>query len=154
EGCWLIPIVEHRGRTRSGLTVAMAVGRAMLEADELRTICRSAQLDVHAARAALKKFAEFDELSARRLAASLRWMVADLRELADHRSAVEGFTIELTDAYETIDLLYGLGRSMHSVSVPERFISTTLDRLHEAMGFGWVAGAFTPESLLGQALYG
>ena len=59
--------------------------------------------------------------------------------------AVRGFTGELSNSYETIDLLYALGRSMRDLERPERFIGMVCDRLHEHMRFGWLALKFSGE---------
>src|SRR5690606_12046566 len=89
-GCWLIVMPEEYRRRRAGFTIAMAIGKEMLDAEGLRVLCRSAQLDVHAARAALRRLAKFDEAGVRHASAMIRWMVQDLQDLSEHRSAVDG----------------------------------------------------------------
>jgi HD-GYP domain-containing protein (c-di-GMP phosphodiesterase class II) len=146
-GCWLLPIPEEQRRRRLGITIAVAIGPELLTADAFVESCRAARLEVEATRAALRRSAIFDESSATRTAATLQWMVRDLAQLNEYQDAVHGFTNELTDSYETIDLLYGLGRSMLDLDRPEKFVSLLCDRLYETMPFGWVAARFEPTEL-------
>jgi HD-GYP domain-containing protein (c-di-GMP phosphodiesterase class II) len=143
-GCWLIPVPEEQNRRRTGMTLAMAMAPELLGSEDFSLACRGARLDEQTTRATMRKLTTFDEGSARRAAGLLQWMVRDLSLLSEYQDAVSGFTSELTDSYETIDLLYGLGRSMLDLDHPERFVSLLCDRLYDTMPFGWVAAKFMP----------
>jgi HD-GYP domain-containing protein (c-di-GMP phosphodiesterase class II) len=147
EGCWLIPLVEESRRRRTGLTVAMALGPAMLKMPLFAGACRSAGLDEQTARTTFAEIATHDEASVAQASAMLHWMVRDLAGLGEYQEAVRGFTGELTQSYETIDLLYALGRSMLDLDHPEKFVNLACDRLHETMPFRWMAAWFTQEEL-------
>ncbi|MEX2217355.1 MAG: HD-GYP domain-containing protein [Phycisphaerales bacterium] len=140
--CWLIPIPEEQRSRRSGLLASMALGPWALDGEQFAEACGAAGLDAQAARIALARLATFDEGAARRTLQSLQWMLRDLVSLTDHEGAVQGFTAELTQSYETIDLLYSLGRSMLDLEHPEKFVTQVCDRLHEHMPFGWLAARF------------
>jgi HD-GYP domain-containing protein (c-di-GMP phosphodiesterase class II) len=138
-GCWLIPIVHDQRRRRIALTVAMALGPAAQTAPIYSEACTGAGLDEHAVRLALSRLITHDEPSARRAAACLQWTVHDLAALTEHTDAVQGFTNELTQSYETIDLLYALGRSMLDLRRPEKFLTLVCNRLFETLPFGYLA---------------
>jgi HD-GYP domain-containing protein (c-di-GMP phosphodiesterase class II) len=143
DGLWLIPLVEHHRRRRLGTTLALAVSERSLEGRTFDAACRSAQLEPFACKAALKKFAHFDENSAHAVGATLGWMAHDLCGLGELQGVVDGFTQELTQSYETISLMYSLGRSMRDLEHPERFITLVCDRLHETLPFAWLAVGFS-----------
>jgi HD-GYP domain-containing protein (c-di-GMP phosphodiesterase class II) len=146
-GCWLIPLAEEHRRRRTGLMVAMALGPAVLETSLFSSACRSSGLDEQATRATFRELATHDTGSVTHGAAALRWMVRDVSALGEYQDAVRGFTTELTQSYETIDLLYALGRSMLDLKHPERFVNLVCERLHETMPFRWMAAWFTDEEL-------
>ena len=141
-GCWLIPVPEEHRRRCTGMSLILAMGPELTKSEVFESSCRSARLDVEATRMAIGRLAVYDEASAWRTAASLQWMAKDLAQLHEYQDAVSGFTNELTDSYETIDLLYGLGRSMLDLDRPEKFVSFLCDRLYETMPFGWAAVRF------------
>jgi hypothetical protein len=145
SACWLIPVPQEQRGRRTGLLAALALGPWALEGEHFRRACDSAGLDPQAVRAALAPIACFDEHSAARVERCLTWSTQDLVSLTEHEVAVTGFTRELASSYETIDLLYALGRSMRDLQHPERFVGMVCDRLHEHMQFGWLAARFSGE---------
>ncbi|MFG0327444.1 MAG: HD-GYP domain-containing protein [Phycisphaerales bacterium JB037] len=142
EGAWLIGVPETYRRRLSGYSAVLALTPAALEDDRFRELCADSQVDCAAARRALRPFAEFDEASMRRLATSLEWMVSDLTQLVEHDETIEGFTDQLGNAYETIDLLYSLGHAMSRLQEPDGFVATALEQLHDTMEFAWVGVLF------------
>ena len=145
NGLWLIPLVEQHRRRRLGLTVALALGPAGLESQVFAESCKSAQLEPFACRTALKKLARFDQASSEAVGAALAWMARDLCGLGELQGVVEGFTGELTQSYETISLMYSLGRSMRDLEHPDRFITLVCERLHETLPFTWLAAVFVDD---------
>lgn len=144
-GCWLIPIPDEQRRRRVGTTIAMALSPAALTADAFAETCRAAGLDEHTARTTMARLATFDRAAAETAARMLQWMGRDLNSLTEHEGAVGGFTSELSQTYDTINLLYTLGRSMMDLDHPERFIDQTCDRLMETLRFGWLAARFVSD---------
>ncbi len=144
--CWLIPIVHEQRRRRLGLTAALALGPGVGNSPLVAEACRAAHIDVPAALAALERIARFDEATASKLALTLSLMVRDLGQLAEHQSAADGFTSELSRSYETIDLLYAFGRSMMDLRHPERFLAVVCDRLKETLEFEWLGVTFCDDS--------
>ena len=138
-GCYLIPVLETHRRERIGYTAVMALSKRALEDEWFVAACSSAQLDLAAARAAMRSLARYDSGSAEALKSSLSWMVADALRSRDDQDTIAGFTRQLTDGFETIDLLYSLGRSMSDLSRPREFVQNTVRRLQASMSFGWVA---------------
>ncbi len=142
EGAWLIALPEERRGRRMGLTVALALGEAALTGATFDEACRAAQLDPPACRTALRRVARFDARSARAAADLLTWMAQDLGALADYQDAVQGFTSELTQSYETITLLYSLGNCMRDLDQPDRFVAIVCDKIQDTIPFAWLACAF------------
>ncbi len=81
-------------------------------------------------------------------AQSLSTMSQDVAATLCGKSELEGFTKQLTGAFETIDVLYSLGRSMKSVLSPEEFLQNLCTRAAMSLKFGWVAVLFekTPKT--------
>jgi HD-GYP domain-containing protein (c-di-GMP phosphodiesterase class II) len=140
--CWLIPVSEEDRGRRTGLLACLALGPDALRGEQFDLACRSAGLDPQAARISLGKSAVMDEAGAQRIEQWLSWSVQDVVALSENQRSVQGFTAELANSYETIDLLYALGRSMRHLDRPERFLSLVCDRLHEHLPFGWLAAKF------------
>ncbi|MGQ0627623.1 MAG: HD domain-containing phosphohydrolase [Phycisphaerales bacterium] len=137
-GCWLVPVSEHHRRERSGFTGVLALSARALDDEWFIVGCTSGQLDLAAARGALRPLARFDEASANALKPILAWMAADALRAREDQETIAGFTRQLTDGFETIDLLYSLGRSMSDIKRPREFLETVCSRLHESMAFGWI----------------
>lgn len=88
----------------------------------------------------LPRVAEAD--SWRVVEASVRTMIEDTLALREAREALSGFTAQLSDSYDTIDVVYALGRAMRGPFEPNAFLGSVCDRLHGAMKFRWVAAVF------------
>ena len=145
-GCWAIPLSEERRKERVGFVVAMAFGERALGEEFFLAACRAAHLDAQATRKSLLPRARFDAPSAAALRDSLLWMAADLNKLEEHGKTVSGFTRQLTDCFETIDLLYALGRSMNDLTQPAQFIQRMCDRLRGALPFTWIGATFAGDA--------
>lgn len=83
-----------------------------------------------------------------------RAWTGDAKDLIDARQALDGFTSQMSDAYDTIDFLYSIGRSMRAPDVPGEFIALVVERLHQVMHFGWVAARFLDGERVPRALRG
>ncbi|MBL9031526.1 MAG: HD-GYP domain-containing protein [Phycisphaerae bacterium] len=136
-GAWIIRVSEMRRRRKVGGFLLLALSPEGLESSFFASACEVAGLDEAAARRALWRFARHDARSAAALALSLPWMVHDAAALSEHEAAVGGFTSELSRSYETIDVLYALGRAMQDIDRPENFVTLLCDRLHQTMDFGY-----------------
>jgi HD-GYP domain-containing protein (c-di-GMP phosphodiesterase class II) len=82
------------------------------------------------------------------------WMADDLSHVEESDHTAAGFTRQLSDAFETIDLLYALGRSMSDLTHPEQFVETLATRVRSTLSFGWVAGWFPAHRREGKELAG
>lgn len=142
-GCWAMPLEELHRRQRTGFTVMLALGPECLNDPTMTAACGSAQIELTATRKSLLSRAHYDLHSARTTRAMLLWMMQDLTRLAEHEHTSTGFTRQLTDCYETIDLLYALGRSMNDLTQPEKFIARLCERVRFTLNFGWV-GVYVP----------
>jgi len=147
-GCWAIPLSEERRKERVGFVVAMAFGERALTEEFFLAACRAAHLDAQATRKSLLPRARFDTPSASALRDTLLWMAADLNKLEEHGKTVSGFTRQLTDCFETIDLLYTLGRSMNDLTQPSQFVQRMCDRLRGALPFTWIGATFLSDTAI------
>ncbi|MFN7020921.1 MAG: HD-GYP domain-containing protein [Phycisphaerales bacterium] len=137
-GCWALPFVEVHRRRRTGFTVMIAFGPEALTGELVGRACEETKLDLSATRHALRTRARYDAATCAAIRDALLWMLQDLAALADHEQTAAGFTRQLTDSYETIDLLYTLGRSMNDLKHPDSFIDRLCERVRFTLGFGWV----------------
>jgi HD-GYP domain-containing protein (c-di-GMP phosphodiesterase class II) len=153
-GCWLIRVPEVRRRKVVGYTLAMAMGPEGIGSDELIEACVAAQVDPAAGQRAFREIARFNAASVQALAAALRWGLDDQNRVSQDSSTIVGFTRQLTECYETIDLLYSVGRSMTNLDDPMRTLGQTCRMLHEATPFGWVAMMFGAEPHVPERLRG
>lgn len=74
--------------------------------------------------------------------AMLRASILDLHASQRHAGDIENFTGQLAHAYDTIDLLYTLGRSMGHPNTPREFLGSLCARTRSVMNFSWVAACF------------
>ncbi len=145
-GCWLIPLEERVRRERVGFLAALALSPQAFNDEWFLSACVAAQVDVPSTQAACGAIARFDAGAVRPIAGLLAAMRDDLARAGEDQETIAGFTRQLTDGFEIIDLLYALGRSMHDIQRPEAFLELVMDRLHGSMAFGWLAGVFTHDA--------
>lgn len=146
SGLWLIGIPERSRRDRIGWTVAMALSAAALDGPVITAACHAAHLDPQVTRHTLLRLAHHDARTVADLARSLHWMAQDLGVRNELKHTADGFTRQLTDSFETIELLYSLGRSMGDIGQPEEFVRRSMDRLASLMNFSWIACWFGAEA--------
>lgn len=141
---WLacVPMM-YRSRVNEWL-VAMLPSREGLDTQEFAAGCAAARIDAFAVRRAMVSQGVFDEVSSRSLVMSLDWMSKDIMESSIAAESISGFTRELANSYETISLLYGLGRSMNDLSQPDAFVQLLVNRIRESLTFGWVVAYVPP----------
>ncbi|MCB9836205.1 MAG: HD-GYP domain-containing protein [Phycisphaera sp.] len=73
------------------------------------------------------------------LSEMLRQAVTDLTELFEQSNDVGDLSDRLDEAYETLELLYSLGRVMRDIDQPARFIVHVCHKIRETLNFGFVA---------------
>lgn len=144
QGCWLMPVEERARRRTTGYMVAMALGSEAIETDEFVTCCGSASIDESSARSAIRDAAGMTRDESERTLSMLRWMIDDLAAYAKGQTALDVFSQQMSDAYETINTVYEIGRSMTGLSAPDRFVELVVDRVHKTLEFGWVAALLVP----------
>lgn len=124
--------------------VALAPGAAILNTELF------AQASVEAGVSAAWARGEFDPLirlngaGAETLYAAIELWCLDIAARAEQQSTVQSFSRQLSDAFDTIEFLYSLGRSMRDPDRPQEFVRAMCDRLGATMDFGWIAAAFDP----------
>lgn len=138
-GAWAIPLPELRRRQRVGFTIGLAFSERALESAFFARACVSATLDATAIRRLLLPKARFDLASASAARDMLLWMGHDLLQIEEADHTIAGFTKQLSDCFETIDLLYSLGRSMNDLTQPASFVSGLCRRVQQTLSVGWVA---------------
>ena len=69
-------------------------------------------------------------------------MLDDVIQVERAGHDAQGFTSQLTGAFETIDLLFTLGRSMRAAAAPREFMTALCARAGLTLGFGWVNVCF------------
>ncbi len=145
-GCWLIPLEERVRRERVGFVAALALSPQAFRDEWFLSACVAAQVDVPSTQSACAALARFDEGSVRSISGLLAATRDDLTRAGEDQETIAGFTRQLTDGFEIIDLLYALGRSMHDIQRPRAFLDLVCERLHGSMAFRWMAGVFTHDA--------
>lgn len=153
-GCWAIPLPEKRRRDRIGCTLAMAFSEPALSSAFFTEACVGAALDVQAMRRILLPRARFTRESSAAVRDMLLWMAQDLGHVEECDHTVAGFTRQLSDCFETIDLLYSLGRSMNGLTQPAQFVENLCGRVRTTLSFGFVRAFFGQRDKLGETLAG
>jgi HD-GYP domain-containing protein (c-di-GMP phosphodiesterase class II) len=138
-GCWLVPLVETHRRERIGYGVALALTGRGMEGEWFQRACDAAHLDAPSTKLAMAPLARLDDHGAKAVGTLLQQSLADLTDRHEDQEAIAGFTRQLTDGFETIDLLYTLGKSMNEVDHARQFVEQAADRLFGSMAFGWLA---------------
>jgi putative nucleotidyltransferase with HDIG domain len=79
---------------------------------------------------------------------------ADLGELGEARRTIEGFAAQMGGCFDTIETLYSIGREMHDVSQPTRFVEMVVGRLFSVLSFEWLGLIFLDSALCPEAFRG
>lgn len=151
-GAWAVPFVEQNRRRRTAFTVALALEPRSLDEEMYLAACTSSQLDALATKRAIRPHARYTPDCVEIVWRSLSWNAHDLAAIHDQKATITGFTRQLTDCYETIVLLYSLGRSMGDLTDPANFVRNLCDGLHNTLSFGWIATAFAHDHKVQNAL--
>ncbi len=144
-GCWLIVMPEARAGRIAAYTLAAALTPESLKSEQFLAACSGAQLDAPATKHALEPIARRANSPIDDLSRVLRWTSTDLDELSDSRQSLGDFTDALTFSYETIDLLYALGRSMSRPERPDVFVRRAIASLHGVLDFAWIGATFVDD---------
>ena len=136
-GMWFVPIPIKKRRRVCGYVLCAAFGPEFFDSALFESACASVMVVPQVARAASAADARFDETTAAIAGRTLRWMSADISKLDEAAADSDDLTRELTNAYETMDLLYEVGGSMASLTDPTRFVAGLLDRVLTNQGFRW-----------------
>ncbi len=143
DGMWAIPLVETHRRKRAGYVVAVALEAGAVEFAEVAA--SEAGIEADRLRAALRPLARFTRQAVYDQATLLRWTHEDRIEMAAGQEALDGFSSQLSEAYEELTLLYKLGRSMNELIHPSKFVRLLCDELHATLSYRWVAARFAPD---------
>lgn len=143
RGCrvFLIPLRVRRRVTE--WTVAMFLSTEALHAEEFLAGCRRAGVDAVATAKSLLGITDFAPAEVSRLSGLLLDMASDLEQARRDQASLDGFTQTLTDAYEHIELTYGLARSMRELAQPGEFLERALKGVLDATSFRWDAIALS-----------
>ncbi|TVQ60243.1 MAG: HD-GYP domain-containing protein [Phycisphaerales bacterium] len=136
--------ISHR-RRRSGYLLAFQIMADALRGDSFAALCRDASVEVDEALAALTPIARHTRECVDAMPALLRWLYEDQEKISSQNLAVEGFSKQLTESYEEINLLYKLGRSMNELVQPENYVRLVLEELHATLSFRIIAAAFVDD---------
>lgn len=138
-GVWAIPVAQQLRRRLTGWTVIVALAPAVIDSEFFKEACRAAQLDLDASRRAVASIARHDAASVARTAAMASCMAQDAQKIADHEQDIANFTAQLTESFETIGVLYRIGRSMGELGRADGFVQLVCENVHSALAYRWVA---------------
>lgn len=133
------------GETGTAQLAAVALDPSANVGEAFVRLCHEADVDVLQARAEMAGLTRFDGHGASLMRASLLAGAHDLSLLRERDAALRGFSNQLGESYDTIDLLYAVGRAMQPPFDADRFLNFVCRGLHRAMSFRWVAAVFDSE---------
>jgi putative nucleotidyltransferase with HDIG domain len=138
-GFRLIPLRFRRGEW--GL-VAFAPGPHLSSTDLFGSVCNDAALSQAWARGEFDAMPSLDSASVTALAQALGLWAEDLADVREKQSTIDGFSGQLSESFDAIEFLYGLGRAMRDPARPEEFVNFMCERLKQTMDFGWIGAGF------------
>jgi HD-GYP domain-containing protein (c-di-GMP phosphodiesterase class II) len=99
---------------------------------------------------------ELDQHAARLAADLLAAAAADITAVHVKTADLDDFTRQLSESFDTIELLYSMGRLIHNPCAPEEFFNLVADQLHATLNFTWIAVVLgsgrTPIALRGRII--
>ena len=138
-GAWVVVVPGVTGAVEMPGLAALAIGEAFESSPLFTAACAEAGIDAGRAREDMPGACRYTARSALSAGRALALFRADAAELSEASEALSAFSAELSDAYETISLLYNIGRSMHNPGRADAFAREFLGRLRGATRFGWMA---------------
>jgi HD-GYP domain-containing protein (c-di-GMP phosphodiesterase class II) len=152
-GLWVYPFEELHRRRRTGYFVAIGFSPEILQSEMLEPGGVGGALQLGAVKHALYERATLDERSAKILASTLEWMHTDL--VAGYRATetIDGFTEQLSTAYEVVTMLCDLGRAMGAIDDPESFVKTTGRLIAATLQYRWVGIALDESGAAHQGVH-
>lgn len=129
------------------MTMALVLTAETIHQKEFTSICASAQVQADQVIRTLRSAAP-ESMDHQQLEQVLRWSHQDTEAAALADRTLNEFASHLAQAYEEINLLYGLGRSMTGISEPRPFLQGIGRQVHENTPFGWIALRFAQQDQL------
>ncbi|GJQ30582.1 MAG: hypothetical protein HBSAPP03_24660 [Phycisphaerae bacterium] len=140
-GMVLVVMPYENARGERARLAGLAPTPESLGTPEFTAMCRDACIDPRVARADLAGLARHGASSRAMLRAMLEATIRDALAMHDRDEALASFTAQLSESFDTIDLLYSIGRSMHGPFDGPGFVGMVCERLQTTLPFTW-AGAF------------
>jgi HD-GYP domain-containing protein (c-di-GMP phosphodiesterase class II) len=154
RGCVITVIAHKDGALSAGFTAAVLLAPEAMGEAPFAEGCAAAGLETSAVARAALPLAKFGGSAAELAGKALAAAGVDLQKIHQQEISLEGFTAQLTDSYDTMDLLYSVGRSMREPYQPEQFLTFVCQRLFATMTFGWVAIRFGDDATVAAGLRG
>ena len=138
-GMWIYPFIEeHRGR-RTGYTVLIGFGEAILESEYLQDSGSGSSLQLSALRHQFNERMGTTQSYAKNTFLLLEWALGDLLKGRKHDETIEGFSAQLGNAFETITALHDLGMNMNSIRDTGGYILRAIEHVAESLEYQWAA---------------
>ncbi len=125
-----------------GRVAAMVLDTGFEASAEFHDLCAQAAIDPHAACADLAPLVAGADRTAALVRRAMRGVATDVLVVHERDDTIASFSRQLGESFDTIDLLYSLGRSMHGPFDAGQFLGMVCGRLHATMSFAWVGVVF------------
>ncbi|MFP4144710.1 MAG: HD-GYP domain-containing protein [Phycisphaeraceae bacterium] len=146
-GTWVVPLARAR-KADWPIPAAIILGTDLLHADQLRLVCDSQGVDYQTICARLEPDRLLGPAEASRLATMLAWMYHDTTRLDRSGQDIQAISVQLSDAYEELSLLYKLSSRMTMDQPPEAFLGEACRELREVAALRWLALQLVDETRL------
>ncbi len=144
-GMWLVPVAKKEQRHCVGYDVGILLTRRLLDAEQLVSLCQSAELDLELIRRLLPGLPLAAESEVDRLLMMVRMVLEEEQERRSDRQCIEGISRQLGESYEEMNLLYTIIQSMNVVQQPDRFVTTVCRELLATLPYRWIGARFWSE---------
>ncbi|QQE13273.1 HD domain-containing protein [Planctomycetota bacterium] len=137
-----IPVKRRRRvgeRFSEHALVIVMIGEDLLHCDEIQAVSDEYEIESRNILATLEPSMFVAKGEAARLATMLIWMQEDITEVDRRLNELQSMSLELSESYEELSLLYKLSANMRVNKEPADFLQNACSELQQVLGVRWLA---------------
>lgn len=141
-GFTVLSVSVRSAGAMAGRLLCFVPARGAMDHPALADICRAANVDRRLVRDRLRGLSATDHPPAEWLIRVLVQQVEDAANLLEQNDSLAGFGARLGESFDTIEVLYTIGRSMRGPFQSDAFMTLVCQSLRRALPLGWIAAVF------------
>ena len=138
-GLWCAPVPVRHRRDRTGYVLLGIPTRALLDSEQLESMCQAIQFDTRVCRERMRRMGVAAESEVARLSAMFERLWSDRQAREGREQTLEQVGRELAETWEEINLLYSITDKMTMEARPHRFAAQACSELLHTLPYRWVA---------------